>query len=188
MWRSVTTTAGCAVLQALTAASIHNVLESDTRSSQHKQLTNILQTATAIVVAVKTYSPDRTERNRCKKQQEATFSAATAAAVAAALAPGAPALRQLQKLQNLVQQHLLQQQAAAGAGTLSAQTVQQAAADNEACCDSGLLLLPAPLLQAVVCCCDSRTAAAAAASCKQLRTAVAAQQFLQVPAALQLYL
>uniref|UniRef100_A0A383VJP0 Uncharacterized protein n=1 Tax=Tetradesmus obliquus TaxID=3088 RepID=A0A383VJP0_TETOB len=175
-------------VKALTAASIHNVLESDTRSSQHKQPTNILQTATAIVVAVKTYSPDRTERNRCKKQQEATFSAATAAAVAAALAPGAPALRQLQKLQNLVQQHLLQQQAAAGAGTLSAQTVQQAAADNEACCDSGLLLLPAPLLQAVVCCCDSRTAAAAAASCKQLRTAVAAQQFLQVPAALQLYL
>jgi hypothetical protein len=36
--------------------------------------------------------------------------------------------------------------------------------------------------------CDSHTAAAAAASCKQLRAAAAAQQFLQVPAALQLYM
>jgi hypothetical protein len=44
------------------------------------------------------------------------------------------------------------------------------------------------MLQEVICRCDSQAAAAAAASCKQLREAVEAQRFLQVPAAVQLLL
>jgi hypothetical protein len=181
-------------LQALAAASIQNVLESELPINQQSQLTNILQTATAIVVATKTYSPDRSERNRCRKLEEATFSAETAEVenALAALAAGFPAPKQLQDLQEQLQQR----RAAAGTvnaspaepGDVASRIAQQpAAADKDACCYSGLPL-PALLLQAVVWFCDSRTAAAAAASCRQLRAAVAAQQFLQVPAALQLYL
>jgi hypothetical protein len=141
---------------------------------------------------------------RCKKLGKATFTAQTAAAVAAALAAGAPAQQQLKKLQELLQQLLLQEQgdvtavkpgaAVAAAGSTAAavlphnqQADPTAAAPMECDSDNGLPL-PAQLLQAVVCCCDSRTAAAAAASCKQLRVAVAAQQFLQVSTALQIYL
>jgi hypothetical protein len=179
---------GLRLLQALAAASIHNVSESKPRSNQPQQTQNILRTANAVIVATKTYSPDRPERLRCKKLGEATFTAQTAAAVAAGLAAGAPAQRQLQELQELLQQHgdvtaVKPGAAVAAAGSTAAAAVlpynQQAettaVADME--CDSDSELpLPAQLLQAVVCCCDSRTAA------------VAAQQFLQVSPALQIYL
>jgi hypothetical protein len=146
------------------------------------------------MAATKTYSPDLPERLRCKKLGEATFTAQTAAAVAAALAADAPAQQQLQELQELLQQLQLQQRGNAAAAGITAAAVlphttqaETAVADMECDSDNGLPLL-AQLLQAVVCCCDSRTAAAAAASCKQLRVAVAAQQFLQVSSGLQIYL
>jgi hypothetical protein len=95
-------------LQAITAASVYNVTESQQSNSQQQQqqLQNILRTATAIVVACKTFDPDRRQRVQQRQAGEVQFDAATTAAVAKALTPGAPTPKPLRQLQELIQQQL----------------------------------------------------------------------------------
>jgi hypothetical protein len=93
----------------------------------------------------------------------------------------------LQSLQELVDGILQQQQAQAAPVVAGGAAAPSSAGANAEDCSTGLPL-PVGLLHQVIRRCNSRAAAAAAVSCKQLHEVVAAQRFLQVPAAVQLLL